>query len=648
MSVWTTGKSFPRRRSNSSFQSGRITIDFDRTKPVKIFDHINGTVVFSEKDLNTPRQKAIDSSSLPSVTSVYLDQRLATSNQDGSYTILAHGIPSKNVNKENCASVKMSCLYGNGTNKLCNPGKCVSGRLGRVSELKSDGSLRISSTKWEFTSEFDAYFVLQSNGLIRLRHNRLGTSRYCEFYVPPNSYLKEETFVRELFKNFAYLILIGGEDKKERFIAEGLKSSSYYNPSPVPVEDLLKEDIKPLGQPWYDLALDEINSSRASNLDDDQNFLANIYDRLSSLFDKAIQVVPSSLTQGRVDYGKSDIARPVYLRLPGTSGAYSSIDNEETASKWLTSGIDEQLSESKGRISNFYRDYLDPDTCYPFALDWLAQHIGMFGNLWDVNWSIDIKRTIIKNTFGWWDRDVDGVNHKSKILQESPFTTSSLWTTDPEDIENQGFINYGEIEKFTINSYTGEIIQDVKYTTWSTDTDDYNTSTLVLGSTDDPKFLSSDWNGMIESKGGILNIVFLVSLFGLKAHSPLELEVVDLEAGLLRPKSGLRAIEVDSSPLLPFKQEFAQVGDDEDLRTNNYKNQLVVGVTRITSEDSVNNVIFRVPYYYNRNGKSWSKVEYIVKNWMPLNTNARVQYPYLSADLWVVGDAFFEPEYEEQ
>jgi hypothetical protein len=647
MSVWTTAKSFPRRRGNLSFQTGNITIDFDRTKATKIFSHVNGQVDLSEKDVNTQRQKAIDSSSLFSTTSLYLEDRLVSPNTDGSYDILAHGTPNVYVSTENCGAVKMTCSAGNGTTRNCNPGKCLSGKLRQVSETATDGSVRVSPLKWEFVSPFETYYVFQNNGLVRLMHNRLGTSRYSEFYVPPNTYLSEEVFVREVFKNFAYLILIGGEDKKERFISEGIRKSSYQTPGSLSVGDLLKEDISTLSEPWFSLALNQVNISLIFHSHSAQDFLSDIYDRLSSLFYKAIQSVPSSFVQGNVDYGHSDIARPVYLRLPATSGTYNSFDNEETVSKWLVSGVDEQLSESKGRISNFYRDYLDPDTCYPLALDWLAQHIGMFGDLWDVNWPIDTKRTIIKNMFGWWDRDVDGTNHKSKILKESPFTTSSLWTEDSELADEQGFINYGEIESFTVDPVTKEITMNKKYTTSYVETTN-NVSSLVLGDTESPKFLSSEWNGMIEAKGGLLNIIFLVSLFDLKAHSPLELEVVGLESGVLKPKSGLRSAEVNAPPLLPFKSELAQVGNDEDLRTNNYANQLVVGVTRVNDNESTKNIIFRVPYYYNRNGKSWSKVEYIVKNWMPANVNARVQYPYLSADLWTVGDAFFEPDYGEE
>lgn len=645
MSVWTTAKSFPRRRNNSSFQNGAITIDFDRTKYNRIFTHINGKVEWEAKDVNSARQATIDSSSLFSVVSVYSEDRLLTSNTDKSYTLLAHGVPSQKDGKENCVAARMSCSSGQGTDKECNPGKCISGRISRVSETRADGTIRLSPYKWQFVSDLETYYALQKDGVIDIRHNRLGTSRACKFYVPPNSYLEEETFVRELFKNFAYLILVGGEDKKERFIAEGIKKSSYYNNSPVTVEDLLIEDISSLNDPWYSLALSQIDQSRYDN-PYDQDFLADVYDRLSNLFNKGIQTTRSSLTQASFDYGKEDIARPIYYRLPGVAGAYSSIDNEETPSKWLVSGADEQLSESKGRISNFYRDYLDPDTCYPSSLDWLAQHIGMFGNLWDVNWPIDIKRTLIKNMFGWWDREVDGVNHKSKILNETPFITSSLWTSDSEDIDSQGNIDYGEIEKFTINSSNNGIELVYKYVTKDTDTDEDGVTSLVISGTDDPKFLSEDWNGLIESKGGLLSIIFLVSVFGLKSHTPLELEVVDLERGLLRPRSGLRSLEVSSSPLLPFKTEPAQVGDSEDLRVNNYKNQLVVGYTKIYDPEDTKNIIFRVPFYYNRNGKSWSKVEYIAKNWAPANTNPIIQYPYLCADLWRVGDAFFEPDYE--
>lgn len=647
MSSWSSTSSFPYRKGNLSFQSADLTVEFNRTKLFKIFKHKLGEFNFSQKDVNVYRQKAIDESPLYSVSSVYLGQRLINPSSNGTYVILAHGATSQKVTRENCSAVKMTCLAGQGTGISCKPGKCVSGRLSRVSEVKSDGTVRVSSYKWMFTSTDSSnapYYVLQQDGLITLDHSRTGTSRHTKLYVPPNSYLQEKTFVRDLYKNFSYYVLIGGEDKKDKFIAEGVKQSSYYNPERIPVEDLLLRDISPLGEPWYSLAEAEVNKSRSLYIYD-QDFLGDIYDRLSSLFSKAIQVTPSSLLQGNIDYSKEDISRPIYSRLPSTSGTYNSIDNEETVSKWVVSGADELLSKSQSRIANFHRDYLDPDTCYPLALDWLAQHIGMFGPLWDASWPESVKRGVIKNAFGWWDRNVDGENHKSKILKEAPFVTSSLWTSNPEDIDGSSRLNLAEIESFKVDPTTREISFEGKYTVNTVTTSQSGVSTLTTSKTNDPKYLSSEWNGMIESKGGILTVVFLISLFGLKSHIPTELKIIDLEKGLLKPKTGLRSVEIDAPPLLPFKQETSRVGNDDDLRVGNYANQLVVGVSRINDVESTRHVIFRVPYYYNRGGRSWSKVEYIVNNWMPANVNARVQYPYLSADLWSVGDAFFEPEY---
>ncbi len=644
MSSWSTNSSFPYRRGNLSFQPGELTIEFDRTKYPKVFKHFTGVVDFVDKDVNKDRQVAIDSSSLFSVRSVYIGQRLVTANANGSYNVLAHGATSQARNKENCLAVGMTCSQGNGSGALCNIGKCVSGRLSRVSETKSDGTIRISPNKWRFLSETDDYYVMQENGLITLRHDRLGTSRHTKLYIPPAYYLEDETYVRSLFKNFSYYILIGGEDRKDRFIAEGVKRSSYYNPERIPVQDFILEDLVALGEPWYGLAEVEVQTARAA-YSYDQDFLADVYDRLSTLFSKAIQVTPSSLVQAKADYFKSDISRPVYSRLPGTSGAYSSIDNEETVSKWVVAGADEVLSKSQSRISNFYRDYLDPDACYPLALDWLAQHIGMFGPLWDTNWSTNIKRGVIKNAFGWWDREVNGVNHKSRILKEFPFDQSNVWTSDSEDIEDQGSLVLSEIEKFSINYFTNQITYEDKYTVHKVVTSS-GVSGIETSGISHPKFLSSEWNGMIESKGGVLTLVFLASLFGLKAHVPTELEVIDMPTGQLRPKTGLRSVEVDAPILLPFKHDVCQVGGYDDLRVGNFANQLVAGVSRVSDADYTKNIIFRVPYYYNRGGRSWSKVEYISKNWVPAHVNSRVQYAYLSADLWAVGDAFFEPEYD--
>ena len=159
----------------------------------------------------------------------------------------------------------------------------------------------------------------------------------------------------------------------------------------------------------------------------------------------------------------------------------------------------------------------------------------------------------------------------------------------------------------------------------------------------------------MEAKGSMLSFAFLTSVFDLKSHTSEEVEVSELVSGkndnnseyqviIKKPKNGLRNAELSAPPLWPYKSEILQVGGESDLSINNYSNQIVAGVSRVTTLEDSKNVFFRVPYYYNRNGKSWDRVDYITKNWLPDNLNKRTQYAYLSADLWAVGDGFFEPE----
>ena len=223
----------------------------------------------------------------------------------------------------------------------------------------------------------------------------------------------------------------------------------------------------------------------------------------------------------------------------------------------------------------------------------------------------------------------------------SSFSWSSFssWSGNGDNLLG---IKLDEIE--TISVENGTIVSDqiFKVKTYSETTDQ-----ISLFSTDTARVDKSLWNGLIEAKGSLLSVAFLSSVFGLKAHSPVELQIVDLERKIFRPKTGLRNAEITAPILLPYKQDVIQVGTVKDASVGNYTNQLVAGVSRVSSVSESRNVFFRVPYYYNRDGKSWDRVSYIAKNWMPSNLNVRVQYPYLSAGLWAVGDAFFEPKVVE-
>ena len=69
----------------------------------------------------------------------------------------------------------------------------------------------------------------------------------------------------------------------------------------------------------------------------------------------------------------------------------------------------------------------------------------------------------------------------------------------------------------------------------------------------------------------------------------------------------------------------------------------MAGQTTIADRDNVDNVFFRLPFYYNRDGKSWDLVKSIADYWVQAKLNPRVQYAYLAAGLWKQGDAFFDP-----
>jgi hypothetical protein len=606
--IWDSTRSVPVRYENSSFVSGKLTIEFDRTKYTKISSFSHGRFLYLVRDLNPARDDVIPD--YAEVKKTYLDQTIISAEQDGSYKVFGHGATSQARQTENCSRVGLTCESGSGTDTECDAGKCLRGHVIR------------SGKKWQFIgADESSYYMFAEDGKLTLRHLHNTVSRHTTIYTPPNTYL-DPNFIRSSVPSHNS----GIDDSKDKFCRK------YLNMEGV-VEDNVKSDLSDLGQPWLDLAYSIIDSARATYVSNIA-FLKKVYDDLSSLFSKAIQETSSSFKPSRLTEYSSSMARPIYNRLPSSSGAYYS-DSGDTVAKWLVAGGDEELSVAKDRISNFYSDYLDPDTCYPTYLDWLAQHIGLFGVLWDLQWTVPVKRAMIKNAFGWWDREFDGSNHKSKILGEFPFNSSSMWGTE----DTYKYYNSSEIGKIVVDGT--EIVKSDRFVINVINT---TTHTLNLDTAPVIVFNKADWNGLIEAKGSILCFAFLVSVFGLKSHDSRELEVVDKAKNLVKVRSGLRESESDAAPLMPFKLNHIQVGGESDLDSRNMVNQLVCGISRVCDNPADKTVILRVPFYYNRGGRSWNKAQYIADAWMPNNINCRVQYGYLAAGLWAVGDAFFKPE----
>lgn len=711
LSVWDSIQS---RKNNPSLSSAHIILEFDRTKKQKIFAHKLGNIVFESKDINFPRDRVISvqSGNLTLDGFVYKNIGHTYSNTEvisedptlGGFPIYAHGHPlggTEHGGMESCSRIGLICKDGEGEDTLCNPGKCIIGKLSYVRNKKwkyqSSNTYNSNAPLVYYLNaekEVSLHSVLRGKAITFTESGPLTldidapASKYSKIYLPPKYYFSED-FIDQAIRviderldainNPPKTNVIGLENRKDRFISSFMtllypqKSDGYI--SLVLYEDGVREEVKgemlqvfsTLPTEWYEqcaLIIEEEYLYKEVRVHDNFKFIVTVYNRVKELFNNIIQVTKSSLKRAVLEYSKNDIARPVYSRLPGISEAYRSdplFSENESPAQWLTSGVDEFLSSKKDQIASFYQNYLDLETCSPLVLDWLAQHVGLFGDLWDGRWERKIKVAMIENAFGWYDREktftLPGVGEiktpKGEALNKFPFISSQLWTTNPSQ-DNSNKIKFDEVSSLTYNS--NALVSEYLYKEKA-----YNSTSkiLSLSPTNSIKIYDGKWNGLMESKGSVLSFAFLSSIFDLKAHTEEEVEIKNTsiltkedgttsEVLVRRPKNGLRNVEINAPPLWPYKSEILQVGGESDLAINNYSNQIVAGVSRVTSVEDSKNVFFRVPYYYNRDGKSWDRVNYISKNWLPDNLNKHIQYAYLSADLWAVGDGFFEPEIVEE
>ena len=86
--------------------------------------------------------------------------------------------------------------------------------------------------------------------------------------------------------------------------------------------------------------------------------------------------------------------RPIYARLPSEAEKY----NGNPAVDALCQPFDSILIQYRAALSNFERDFLNPDTARSDALDWLGQLCGFTGKFWQADWTDAQKRLLIKNS----------------------------------------------------------------------------------------------------------------------------------------------------------------------------------------------------------------------------------------------------------
>ena len=867
LSIWDQRN---RRFIKNGHRPANLTVEFDRTKKLKISNHSLAQIDFNSRlDRNDERNEIIERDIKLLTTSGFRYETIGNVfsptptelTQDiEEYEVLAHGTPLEgdlNGGRENCAVEGLQCQDGQGTNINCKPGKC---RIGKIN--------KVSGYKWQYTSfaTFGSnnkpvtYYlggkeVLELKTIIRGKFKEIdgeelninkSASKSTLIYLPPANYL-DKIFKEDYFKVFNYTMELDGNDplngiiaSEEEFISRVLIAAYRNNPrikkgstlaslADFDVEEIIMTAITDilfnLDKVWKDKTkslMDARWDQRFANHDTNRTFITYMFRELRSLFTKCLQVTKSNLKHGSIKNISDENVRPTYLRLPGASLSYRPVEDETLVvgveedrfnipissldigtivvlsdrskafqfiprsiydrnlrvtygmsplyssrtkeelysakdreswkvlsddripappvAKWMLAGVDEFLREKKHDIEAFYYSYLDPTECSVKNLDWLAQHVGLTEPFWNTEWDQKYKRSLIKNALGWFNEaledEVGGRSYKTgkgEVLDEYPFT-NDLWRSE-ESVQSTDVdfsqIDISKISKILYDGYNQTVNNENYFLK--------NNGERV----DRFSVYKNDWKGLIESKGNIMSLLFLFSLFNVKAHSAAELEfepiskksklnvifsvpksttgkvtiqagtilvtntslpeydialqfklldhviltgkdnLVRVEAvatdigeeynviedslvlqtpiagvtvknevgkggkninGTLRVKSGLRGKENIAPTLMPTKYTLPQVGTDNDKSINVYENQLVAGVTSITTPEEANNVFFRLPFYYNRDGKTWNLVESIAKYWMSGSLNSRPQYAFLAADLWQQGDAFFEPE----
>lgn len=607
----------------------RVYFEFENRLTTKIASYNLGNIRFRNNltdSLNTGRNEQIENSyeqsdangyRYKSVSHVHIPATVIGS----SLEILGHGSPCK-VGFENCEIIRATCT--DGTDSKCVIGKCKIGQLSRV-----------SGDKWRYDSFTvpGLYYFVWGTESVTLRSVTRGkfvlpagsgtvnvdrvASIPVRVYLPPETY-EAETFTRRVIVHLS-------DENSIRAVTDSvddfLRKLLYRDQATVKAEreiyDRLISTVKSVLDPvWYDVVAEVIkevwiNRGTRNNRD----FLISCYEALRGVYQSGIQIALSGFNGSSVKFDEQ-IGRPVYGRLPGVEGAYNKEDETVAVAKWLTAGTDDFLSTSKTLLDNFYRIYLDPDTCYPLHLEWIAQHVGFTSNLWNASWPDRVKRLLISNA------------HVNRL-------SGPIWTTDPE-LDTFRKIDLSFIERYmpwspfenatTSYRYTSKVYNE---TTNLTELVTFNS--LVID--------GSAWPGLLPARGSLLSLMFMFWVFGIKAHSAEEFK----DDNGLTVRSGLRELEVSAPVNTPYMVDMLKVGTNTDSEVNNFPNQLIADLSTCQDELSANTVVIRMPFYYNRDGRTWDAAKNIVENYAPVTCTTRLQYAITTADLSVADDIFFEP-----
>lgn len=291
-------------------------------------------------------------------------------------------------------------------------------------------------------------------------------------------------------------------------------------------------------------------------------------------------------------------------------------------SRWLTSGYDYFLSDNFLKISRFFHDFIDPSTCLTMALDWNHQFFGWKPNMWNPEWDEDTKRGLLLNSLGWEDsrasfeREGKIINtYKGYILEKFPFNKHpDFWIKDGKEFDSFSNHFFGEVNlvKYVLNGELVEKDYDVNYT-----------------------IDKLRWEGLFPLKGTLISLLFLFSVFKIY-DTDYKNEIKEVGEQL---EVDLTQDAREDKPIKPIILNSLQTGSSGDLYA--LDNIFIAGMSRINYRQQ--RVIFPVSYRYNRLGRFWEYIKYLIDEWTPLGSKIHVQYPFLAADYAVADDYYFEP-----
>lgn len=115
-----------------------------------------------------------------------------------------------------------------------------------------------------------------------------------------------------------------------------------------------------------------------------------------------------------------ETGRPILGRLP-----YKGYQDNPVAD-WATVFPDEKLVQTKALLEDFHLS-LQPDTCPVDRLDYLGYLVGMSGPYWDIEWSSEVKRAMIRHAHGtlWPSK---GTKVALNLILRIHNLPSELWT----------------------------------------------------------------------------------------------------------------------------------------------------------------------------------------------------------------------------